>query len=176
MNYKFYYRLLPLLFLIFSMSLWSQDEIPTSDVETTISSFLFQTVKDSKTGLIWQKCSLGQDKDICSGDAGIFTWLTAIAHCKKLNDQSATTGISNWRLPNINELKKIVDRSKQNPSADIIKFPNISMVRGYWTSTTHLEDSQFAWIVAFLDGSFGRSVKSSNTYGSYQHIRCVAGP
>ncbi len=63
------------------------------------------TINDGNTGLIWQKCSNGLSGTGCSiGTAASLTWVNAISYCEGLT----LGGRSNWRLPNINELKTIV--------------------------------------------------------------------
>ena len=63
------------------------------------------TVKDNATGLIWQKCSRGQGATDCSGTATTATWSDAITYCSGLSLVAGKT----WRLPQVNELKTIVD-------------------------------------------------------------------
>ncbi|MCB1161011.1 MAG: DUF1566 domain-containing protein, partial [Leptospiraceae bacterium] len=71
------------------------------------------SITDNITGLIWQKCSMGQSGTDCSGDAATAaTWTAAISYCEGLT----LSGRSDWRLPNINELESLVDDSIYNPS------------------------------------------------------------
>jgi hypothetical protein len=61
------------------------------------------TVTDSGTGLIWQKCTVGQmtTLGICNtGSAPSYTWSNAINYCFGLT----LGGRNDWRLPNVNEL------------------------------------------------------------------------
>ncbi|OCC29320.1 PF07603 family protein [Leptospira interrogans serovar Canicola] len=53
-----------------------------------------------------------------------------------------------WRLPNINELKSIVDRSQLNPAMDT----SVLIAGGdyYWTSTTTNTNFANAWTVNFF--------------------------
>ena len=55
-------------------------------------------VKDKKTGLIWQRCSLGQtwSGTNCTGTAGTYNWTNALQTAKNIGN--------GWRVPNINEL------------------------------------------------------------------------
>jgi hypothetical protein len=177
MTFKKYFTVISMIAFFYSGFLFAQDEEDDvfTDTETSISSFSFQTVKDSKTGLIWQKCSFGQDSSTCSGDAGIFLWTTALSHCKKLNEQSGTTGISNWRLPNTNELKSLLDRTK-NPKINSSLFPGTSTARSYWTSTTYKNSPSLAWVLDFNNGLMNSAHKTENAEGAMKHVRCVAGP
>ncbi|MEA2091815.1 MAG: DUF1566 domain-containing protein, partial [Campylobacterota bacterium] len=92
-------------------------------------------VSDSLTKLQWQDDAVGST----------MSWNGAISFCENLT----LDGYSDWRVPNINELKSIVDRSKSNP-AIVTGFSHISS-NYYWSATTHQGYSERAWIVSFLD-------------------------
>ena len=64
-------------------------------------------VTDSISKLQWQDDKIGKEMG----------WKDAIDHCEALN----LGGYSDWRLPNLNELKSIVNRDKYNPA-----FKNMS--------------------------------------------------
>jgi hypothetical protein len=55
-----------------------------------------------------------------------------------------------WRLPNIDELKTIVDHRTHYPSIDAIFGPTRS--DAYWSATTQADDQRFAWGMLFRDG------------------------
>lgn len=111
-------------------------------------------VTDSKTGLVWQ------DNDDANGTQR--TWQEAIDYCEALSLDT----YEDWRLPNINELKSIVDRSKSNLAiAD--GFTNTSS-SNYWSSTSLLGNEDGAWIVYFDDGSVFGLPKDGSFY-----VRCV---
>jgi len=79
-------------------------------------------VSDSATGLQWQDNEVGP----------MTTWQGAIDRCEAL-----TLGPhSDWRLPNNNELKSIIDRSKVNPAIKDGFSHTISRV--YWRATRTL--------------------------------------
>jgi len=109
-------------------------------------------VSDSATGLQWQDDEVGDEA----------TWEDAIDRCETLT----LGGYNDWRLPNINELKSIIDRSKVDPA---IKdgFENVSSCN-YWSSTTSDEYRHGAWRVVFSDGRVYFYDKDSNYY-----VRCV---
>lgn len=58
---------------------------------------------------------------------------------------------TDWRLPTIEELFLLADRSKHNPAIDTEAFPDTKS-DWYWSSTIHAADSDYAWIVSFRDG------------------------
>jgi hypothetical protein len=58
------------------------------------------------------------------------TWDASVKACKKLN----LSGKKGWRLPTVNELFSLVDRSKRNPAIDSESFPDTKTDDWYWTS------------------------------------------
>lgn len=122
------------------------------------------TVTDSKTGLIWQQCSVGLSGTNCAtGSASKQTWQTALSTCENLTLAGKT-----WRLPSMNELLSIVDKSKFNPSIDVTFFP-ATVVGGYWSSTTYVNPTTAAWLVASHVG-YGVYDSKTNSY----YVRCVS--
>jgi len=112
-------------------------------------------VTDTVTNLQWQDNA--DAKNIKK------SWLGAINYCENLT----LAGHSDWRLPNINELKSIIDRSKRNPSV-VNGFTNIDSSDEYWSSTTYEGNSFDAWVVNFYFGFVGSSIKGGNF-----SVRCV---
>ncbi|MDH5721684.1 MAG: DUF1566 domain-containing protein [Spirochaetia bacterium] len=123
------------------------------------------TITDKMTNLTWQKCSMGQNNDTsCSGTATINTWQNSLNFCNSL-----TLAGKSWRLPNINELESIVNRTVSYPSIDDIFFPNSSVFH-YWSSSTTISTNNWAWAVSFGHGGL------TNDFGKYDnnYIRCVS--
>jgi len=123
------------------------------------------TVTDTGTNLIWQKCSWGQGTagnnymDCGSGSAISSDWESALSYCEGLS----LAGI-NWHLPNINELKSILDRSHYNPSIDAAFFPNtMGTQNGYYYNTSS------GWYIQFRDSRY-----FTGGWNSY-YVRCVSG-
>src|SRR3990167_9252666 len=85
------------------------------------------TVTDSDTGLIWQK----------EDDNTTRTWESAITYCEGLS-----LSYTDWRLPNIKELKSIVDNTKDSPAINKIYFPNTNSSY-YWSSTASASASSY---------------------------------
>ena len=111
------------------------------------------TVTDICTGLMWQKESA----------PGKYTWQQALRYCEGLD----LAGRDDWRLPNVNELQSIVDYSRWEPSIDPVFAAE---PWGYWSSSTYLPDSRYAWGVGFLIGFVNRDSKSLG-----YHVRAVRG-
>jgi|WetSurMetagenome_2_1015567.scaffolds.fasta_scaffold00012_59 hypothetical protein len=127
------------------------------------------TVTDKVTGLMWQKCSAGQNNDSdCSGEAGELTWDDALKYCNALN----LGGRTGWRLPNIKELESITSVDRYSPAIDITYFPNTARYRSWWSSTSLTDSEDKAWYIPIASGSV--SLKSSYKKWNYS-ARCVRG-
>ncbi|EKK9985905.1 DUF1566 domain-containing protein [Vibrio vulnificus] len=123
------------------------------------------TVTHHTTGIIWQRCSLGQSWDgtDCTGEATTYTWEEALLAAA----QSTLGGFSDWHLPNKNELASIVEYRCYAPAINGQAFPNTPS-NFYWSSSPYAYYSDSAWLVYFYDGSVSNSVKHSN-----YHVRLV---
>jgi len=121
---------------------------------------------DNVTGRMW----VTNPNDLSGGQyvsSGTYTWEQAIAKCEALT----YAGYSDWRLPNIKELQSIVDYSRQSPSINTAYFLN-TQSNYYWSSTTYVPLTTYAWYVFFDNGYMGYSNKSN-----FYYVRCVrAGP
>ena len=138
-----------ILLIMIGFSVLNADFIKNGDV-----------VKDSISKLEWQDDVIGTT----------MTWVAAINYCESLPLDGG-----NWRLPNINELKSIVDRTKTNP-AIVNAFENIG-TGNYWSSTTSENIRYDAWIINFFYGSVtygGRgNYKHNYEKDSNEYVRCV---
>lgn len=105
------------------------------------------TVTDWITGLMWMRCALGQtwDGSASVGKAQKYTWEEA----KSLHMVFA--GSSDWRLPDIEELKSIVVASKKAPAIDSTIFPNTPSL-GFWSGSPSADNTRSAWSVRFTSG------------------------
>lgn len=122
------------------------------------------SVTDKATGLTWQKCSRGVQNDAsCSGTIGGAEWPEALDYCNSLD----LAGRS-WRLPNMNELKSLVDYSISNPAINSAFFPGLDAER-YWSSTTSSADSNVAWTIRF---DIGRTATVGKN--NFSAVRCVS--
>ncbi len=115
------------------------------------------TALDTETGLMWCRFALGQAwrVDTVTESAKNFTWQAALEAVLAFNRQGGFVGHRNWRLPNINELKTLLDRqfSKQgNPEhfVDGRVFPeNPPKI---WSATPYAGYGGGAWFVHFKNG------------------------
>jgi hypothetical protein len=115
-------------------------------------------VKDLKTGLVWQRCSLGQtwDGTTCAGEASSYTWQQAL--------QAAQTAGNGWTLPNINELLSLANRSCYLPAINDTFFPNTPFDSSHnygrvWSSSPVAYYGDYAWDVYFGHGYGGLDYK-----------------
>jgi len=132
-----------ILLIMIGVSILNADFIKNGDI-----------VEDSVSKLQWQDDAVGED----------INWQGAIDRCKSLS----LGGYNDWRVPNINELKSIVDRSKLNPA--IVDAFEHTQSNDYWSSTTHKGYSSSAWFVYFYNGDVDGYRKDGSGY-----VRCVRG-
>jgi hypothetical protein len=127
-------------------------------------------VLDNITGLEWQGCTAGLSGDSCNvGSVGIHTWQQALAFCEDLH----WGGHTDWRLPDVKELRSIVDSRRTGPAIDPSAFPATPPddSSGFWSSTSVVFWENAAWWMRFYagEGSFGD--KNNIDFASY--VRCV---
>jgi len=111
-----------------------------------------EVVLDTRTGLVWQDDATPAQK----------IWTEALSYCETLTLASQ----NDWRLPNINELRYLTDKSRFNPSISPI-FQN-SVSSNYWSSTTYVAATTNAWNVYF-DGGYDDALDKTNNF----YVRCV---
>lgn len=90
------------------------------------------TVKDKKTGLIWQRCSLGQKWKEKIGCVGV----VAEVNFAEAQDEEA----DGWRLPRPAELRSLTIGRCSNPSITEEAFPDMDPQKlWYWAFDGKLE-------------------------------------
>ena len=138
------------------------------------------TVTDTKTGLMWKRCSEGLSGMNCEeGKVKRYRWDDAVQRFKDVE----YAGHADWRLPSIDELKTLVyctngvkdkddgrcnDGSKE-PTINQQAFPNTEAGR-YWSSSPNAYYSGHAWLVSF---SYGHS--NFEDRGNHFAVRLVRG-
>ena len=137
------FTLLP---IIVSAQTCERNGIPT----TPTSRFTVNnngTVSDTKTGLMWKKCSEGQSGSDCrSGSATKYGWEQALRHAQTVNNNGGFASYSDWRVPNLKELLSIVEEQCVEPSINLTIFPNVQSRAMYWSSLTHPGMPSEAWV------------------------------
>jgi hypothetical protein len=123
-----------------------------------------QLVLDKATGLVWMRCSVGQQwkAGACDGTPQAISWHDAAA----LGRKEAAQG---WRLPTHRELLSLVDGSCFGPSINRTWFPD-TPGEDYWTSTSSPDDPDGkAWTIEFFEGRY----KPPSNKNSSRHVRLV---
>ncbi len=128
---------------------------PTTDYDQTQNGGA--TVTHLKTGLTWMRCSVGQtwNGSTCQGTATTLNWAAAL-----LNAKNETNFGGGWRLPNISELRSIIETGCDIPAINITVFPATPVDR-YWSSTTYAGSPASAWYAGFALGGGDVDLKSS---------------
>lgn len=108
------------------------------------------TITDTVSGLMWMRCSVGQnwDGNNCNGNHVPYQWQDAL----NVADKYQYAGYSDWRLPNKNELTSIIEERCYNPSINEALFPSTAATF-YWTSSSAASKPISAWVVNFFTGS-----------------------
>ena len=130
------------------------------------------TVTHNRTGLMWKVCSEGQTWNntsggSCTGTATTHNWQESLEIPNTLNTGGGFAGHSDWRLPNLKELKSIAELSCYNPAINEAIF-NSALSNGYWSSSPFSSNSDRAWRVHFNYG-----YDYDNYRSSYNRVRLV---
>ncbi|MBR6244916.1 DUF1566 domain-containing protein [bacterium] len=110
-------------------------------------------VNDSTTGLMWQKT-------YATGK----TWQQALKYCEDLS----YAGYTDWRLPNKNEAASLLNYNKS--AAPYSDFPDMPSA-WFWSSSTNVRDTDYAWHVDFFPFFYGHVDDNGKTNTGY--VRCV---
>ena len=89
-------------------------------------------VIDTRAKLAWPRCAEGMDWNgkTCTGSALLFNHKQAIAHAA---ERSKAEG-QRWRLPRVNEFKRLLDRSSKPQGLNPELFP-VAPRDWHWTGT-----------------------------------------
>ena len=111
------------------------------------------TTTDSRTGLMWLKNASTYNNGASQ------TWESALSGCESFTYASYT----DWRLPNRRELMSIVNYQNQNPAINTTYFTT-TQSNYYWSSTTYVPNTAYAWRVYFGNGRVGDGYKPASRY------------
>ncbi len=125
------------------------------------------TVAEPARNLIWTRDDVGD---------GQLTFAQAETAIAKLNAEKFA-GFTDWRLPMVEELFLLADRTRFDPAIDTDAFPSCKS-SWYWTSTDDASEekdeesgtSEFAW---FVDFGYGHS-DSAHRFNN-NRVRAVRG-
>ncbi len=131
-------------------------------------------VFDRLTWMTWQGCVVGlMGTDCGAGEAAELSWGEGLATCEGLT----WAGQDDWRLPNVKELRSIVDSRRARPAVEDAMFPNVPQYRygetsdragQHWSSTAR--EGSFALYVDFNTGFSHFYLQSEG-----RNVRCVRG-
>lgn len=135
---------------------WNMRAVRGGHIVSAINRFINNgdTITDTVTGLEWQKATMGP-----------MTWKAALAAAEDLT----LVGKSDWRLPDTNELRSIVDDSRSDPAIDPV-FAATTYSDYYWSSTSFSDNPYYAGNIQFETGT---DVPDPKYYISY--VRAVRG-
>lgn len=100
---------------------------------------------DKLTGLYWES----------NPPNSLATWENTIIRCENKVTSFLTTTWSDWRLPTINELHSIIDRSNINPPLPTALNITLPSNGTYWSSTpyaTYDIGGELVWLVQMTSG------------------------
>ena len=131
-----------ILFLLLTFILFPGEIKKSYGEEGRFSDHSDGTVTDRLTGLMWTK-------NACPA-ASACNWFCALDAVSQLNAKKYC-GYHDWRLPDVNELATLIDRSRHAPALPCSHlFFNVKI--WYWTSTTTADYSNHAWRIYFFLG------------------------
>jgi hypothetical protein len=145
---------------------WDQ-QIPAAQRFIVLSNWNNEAVLDRETGLVWER----------TPDTGIRVWSAAIGHC---NFHAAIGNRLGWRLPSLQELGTLVDKSQSSPALPA-GHPFQGILGGgpggsdFWSATTLVSESNpgFAIAIDFLNGEVSAASKTNTNVASRSW--CVRG-
>ena len=108
----------------------------------------WDAVIDNTTGLMWSAADVGGSMPHADAE-------------KKVSGLKLA-GASDWRLPTVEELFPLADRSRYDPAIDTAYFPTCKS-DWYWTASSWAPSpASGAWIVGFRGGDSGGDARGSN--------------
>lgn len=117
------------------------------------------------------RCAIGQEWDgkTCRGGAVLCTWTQAIESCE--NYRYSFAGYNDWQLPEIDELKSIVDRKSRSPKIDPGAFPNTPLSH-FWSLTCEVVGTSRRYLKAHYINFDNGNVHDAST-NSCAYVRLV---
>jgi len=114
-------------------------------------------ITDTLTGLMWVR-----DLNVVNGGNAV-SWATALT----IAVNGTWCGYGDWRVPNVNELRSLVNYGESSGPAAWLNvtggFSNV-VANSYWSSSSYASSGggapASAWFVSMYDGSVGAAGKS----------------
>lgn len=129
-------------------------DVPASTPGSDFEPGADGTLLHRRTGLVWQRCALGQTWNGagCDGTPDALGWEVALQAAVAHTQQ----GRSDWRLPNRNELASLIENRCATPALNISIFPD-APAQESWTSSPAVGAAGQAWAVDFATGAVSAS-------------------
>ncbi|MFO7861105.1 MAG: DUF1566 domain-containing protein [Desulfosalsimonas sp.] len=109
-------------------------------------------VVDGATGLMWSRDAAPAEFPL--------NWQETFAFLEELNSQGFE-GHQDWRLPNRRELFSLIRHDRINPALPA-DHPFENVFPGYyWSATTSLYETRYAWALYLKDGAVGVGFKEN---------------
>jgi hypothetical protein len=109
------------------------------------------TVNDWLSGLTWTRNASYSKNSISWEDAG---------HMIQQMNAEMDFGFNDWRIPHIRELESLIDLAMHSPALPI-DHPFVSMDDFYWSKTTSIYETRYAWTLYMQDGALGVGFKAN---------------
>lgn len=112
---------------------------------------LVDVVLDRLTGLFWTR-------NACHGNR-FHTWPDARSKVTRMNRENAH-GFNNWRIPEIREIESLADLGNHSPALPG-GHPFLDVSDFYWSNTTSMYETRYAWAFYMKDGVVGVGFKEN---------------
>ena len=121
------------------------------------------TITDNLNGLMWTQNADAPGPPGCNPGTTV-TWQGALNYAACLNT-NIYLGYTDWRLPNREELRTLVNYGQTNPGTwlNTQGFSNVQ-ANWYWSSTTVVASPPAAWAVLMTEGNLFEELKTSSHY------------
>ena len=125
------------------------------------------TITDTKTGLMWKRCSEGQvwSNGGCArlGKGGAYyRWQVAMTRTQTLNKAGGFAGYADWRMPSVEELQSIVEKQCSAPAINLTVFPDTPSSAEFWSSSLPANYGYYAQSISFRNGKVQTSLNGHN--------------
>lgn len=134
------------------------------------------TVTDTQTALMWQRCVVGSNSSGCTTSSGTnATWQGAFALAQQANSEKQY-GYNDWRVPSIAELRTLQERACEHPATNATIFPNLDS--DIWSATLDVSQANKAWVLKFGQGgetlvNIGTQDKTQVTQEKSRSLRVI---
>lgn len=111
-------------------------------------------VTDKRTGLTW--------KQVAEANGSGMSWGAALVYGEA---HTYYGGYNDWRLPNVKELRSLVEECRVSPTINTTYFPG-APTKTFWSASPAVHFANYAWAVSFsaahagsYDQHFGFAVR-----------------